>query len=95
MTAIRSGRIAVVFAIGVSIARAAVIGSQEGLVSARQNQIVFPPANGPCPQNAGLTPPQCSEQPCVDIPDAGICNIQTQEGSRYPAQPTLLCMVTN
>ena len=47
-----------------------------------QGQIVFPPVNGPCPQNAGQAPPSCDDTSvCTDIAAAGICHIQTQEGT--------------
>ncbi|KAL2213208.1 hypothetical protein CC79DRAFT_1327084 [Sarocladium strictum] len=46
----------------------------------RQNQVVFPPADGPCPQNIGLEPHSCFADECVGNPGPGLCNIQTQEG---------------
>lgn len=49
-------------------------------LKSRQNQIVFPPSNGPCRQNHGLSPLECSAKECVDIADQGLCHIQTQEG---------------
>lgn len=46
-----------------------------------REQMSFPPANGPCNQNTGLAPLQCSDPACVDIPTSGVCNIQSQSGS--------------
>ncbi|KAG4433054.1 hypothetical protein IFR05_011448 [Cadophora sp. M221] len=43
-------------------------------------QLTFPPTNGPCRQNVGLTPLECTDRACIDVPKSGICNIQTQEG---------------
>lgn len=47
----------------------------------RQNQIVFPPSNGPCLQNAGKEPLACTDPECTDIAGQGLCHIQTQEGT--------------
>ncbi|KAF1998956.1 hypothetical protein P154DRAFT_523583 [Amniculicola lignicola CBS 123094] len=45
-----------------------------------RQQLTFPPTNGPCNQNIGIEPLQCSDDKCLDIPTSGVCNIQTQEG---------------
>lgn len=43
-------------------------------------QLVFPPTNGPCRQNIGLEPLQCTAPECIDVAAPGVCHIQTQEG---------------
>jgi hypothetical protein len=46
----------------------------------KRAQITFPPSTGPCRQNHGLEPLQCTDKECIDIAASGVCNIQTQEG---------------
>ena len=45
-----------------------------------RQQLTFPPANGPCRQNIGLAPLQCSDTACIDVPASGLCNIQDSSG---------------
>jgi hypothetical protein len=61
----------------------------------KRAQITFPPSNGPCRQNHGLEPLQCTDEACIDIAASGVCHIQTQEGLPVcgccDSQITLLC----
>ncbi|KAN0072409.1 hypothetical protein V8E54_009338 [Elaphomyces granulatus] len=68
------------YLLGISWVGYQVIAAQAASTFTRRAQHVFPPTNGPCPQNAGNLPYTCSEKSCIDIPAQGICNIQTQQG---------------
>ena len=45
-----------------------------------RDQLAFPPTDGPCKQNIGLAPLECSDPACVDLPNLGLCNIQSKSG---------------
>lgn len=59
-----------------------------------RQQLTFPPTNGPCRQNIGLVPLQCSDTTCLDIPTSGVCNIRSQSGAFQPSGCQMLNLIS-